>query len=148
MRNEVESKGVACRKYLVNWTENGIMETTHGEYMNELGEHVKTDLLNSIKIALDNIPKLSPCLEEAANTHDVLQQTSKYVSWKRRFGQRRDELLRKNRRFERTIGNPWDKWIWQDLFNGQTCNELQKYSRKKSIITYQILWYIAWFLFC
>ena len=66
MKREVNDAGVACRKYTVSWAEDGIQETTHGEYMRQFAEDVKNDLLNSIKCAMDKIPKLNSCLEEAA----------------------------------------------------------------------------------
>ena len=66
MRREVKDTGVACRKYTVSWAEDGIRETTHGKYMKQFAEDIKNDLLHSIKSAMDKIPKLNPCLEEAA----------------------------------------------------------------------------------
>ena len=66
MRREVQDTGVACRKYTVSWAEDGIRETTHGKYMKQFAEDIKNDLLHSIKSAMDKIPRLNPCLEEAA----------------------------------------------------------------------------------
>ena len=65
MRREVKDTGVACRKYTVSWAEDGIQETTHGEYMKQFAKDIKNDLLHSIKCAMDKIPKLNSCLEEA-----------------------------------------------------------------------------------
>ncbi len=68
MRQEVENKGVCCRTFPVDWKEEGILQTTHSEYITKFGEQVKRDLLDAIQKSVERIPKLNACLEEIA-TH-------------------------------------------------------------------------------
>lgn len=64
LRNQVKKTGVKCKEFTVKWSENGIQEDTHGDYMKEVGYLVYNFITQGVEEALSKAVKLDSLTQE------------------------------------------------------------------------------------
>ncbi len=100
LRNVVKNKGINLKEFETTWHPSGIGEKSHGLYLEQFGDAVKSDFIRAIAKAAKKLAKEKGCIEEAAihlsfsqtriksfyGRENLVKATHKYLSRKKGGG--------------------------------------------------------------